>query len=140
MRAMELVRRNLKEAVRDPGGGGVKVQFTSLNVQASLDVTGELAAAAALTWGELTHSGDEVEVQKVAAREGLVLLPTGPRASFRPVRPSGYVPLPYSGLVAHGCQRHHDHLFHVALTVGEQRCFIPFALPVLESLSKGWYQ
>ena len=91
-----------KEAARDPGGGGVKVQFTALNVQASLDVTGELAAATALAWGELTHSGDELEVQQVAAQEGLVFLPTGPRASFRPVRSSGYVSLPHSGLVSHG--------------------------------------
>ena len=91
------------EAVRDPGGAGdVQVQFTTLNVQASLDVTGELAAAVELAWGELTHPGDELEVQRVAAREGLVFLPTGPRASFRPVRPSGYVSLPDSGLIATG--------------------------------------
>lgn len=89
-----------KEAVRDPGGGDVTVQFTSLSVQANLDVTGELIATTALAWGELTHSGDEVDVQQVAAQEGLVFLPTGPRASFRPVRASGYVSLPDSGLVA----------------------------------------
>ena len=89
-----------KEAVRDPGGGDVSVQFSSLSVQANLDVTGELTSAAALAWGELTHAGDEVEVEQVAAQEGLVFLPTGPRASFQPVRGSGYVSLPYSGLVA----------------------------------------
>lgn len=92
-----------KAAVRDPGGvGAVTVQFTSLNVQANLDVTGELSAAARLAWGELTHPGDELEVQQVAAKEGLVFLPTGPRASFQPVRPSGYVSLPHGGLVANG--------------------------------------
>ncbi len=91
-----------REAVRAPGGGDLRVRFTTLNVQASLDVAGELAEAAALAWGEFTHPGDEREVQRILAKEGLIVLPTGPRASFRPARPSGFVLLPGSGLVTHG--------------------------------------
>jgi hypothetical protein len=91
-----------KEALRDPGGGGVTVKFNALNVQASLDVTGELSWAVRMAWGEFTHPGHELVVQRTEAKEGLVFLPTGPRASFRPVRPSGYVSLPYGGLVANG--------------------------------------
>lgn len=91
------------EAIRDPGGSaGVQVQFATLNVQPNLDVTGELAAVTELAWGELTHTGKELVVQTVASREGLVFLPTGPRASFQPVQPSGFVSLPGSGTIAHG--------------------------------------
>ncbi len=91
-----------KKAVQQPGGGDVSVGFTTLGLQPNLDVAGQLADGAALAWGGLAHPGDELEVQEVAAGDGLVFLPAGARASFRPMRPTGFMKLSGSLTSAQG--------------------------------------
>lgn len=67
-------------------GTAIKAEFATLTIQDDLDVAGEVAfqSGVRLSWGELTHVGDEAPAWEVGVKAGYIYLPAKPRPTFSP--------------------------------------------------------
>ena len=83
-------------------GKPIEGSFTVLTVQADLDLAGEIAfgAATRLSWGELTHAGDEVPAWGVAVTTGYLYAPAQPVRTFSPDTGGGFASWSVIGALA----------------------------------------
>jgi hypothetical protein len=66
-------------------GVPVEVGIAAASVQPDLDLAGVLdTGGAKMSWGELTHHGDELIAWQASVMDGYLFLPAGPRQSYCP--------------------------------------------------------
>ena len=70
---------------RGAAGAVVEVAITAASVQPDLDLAGLVdGGGGTMSWGELTHHGDELIAWEATILGGYLYLPAGPRASYCP--------------------------------------------------------